>query len=110
MGAEQPKKIARVTKPQIDIGTLKARIHLELYRDRKNGEIIKGEKELVGKIRSKTRNKTEEILIAERVVTGLKQAQSSYLLIQLATCLLDMLPRCEARPISSLKTCSFHKR
>ena len=37
MGAEQPKKITRVTKAQIDIGTLKARIHLELMRDRKNG-------------------------------------------------------------------------
>lgn len=75
MGAEQPKKIARVTKPQIDIGTLKARIHLELFRDRKNNEIIKGEKELVAKIKNKTRNKTEELLIAERVVTGLKLAQ-----------------------------------
>lgn len=42
MGAEQPKKISKVTKPQIDIGALKARIHLELYRDRKNNEVIKG--------------------------------------------------------------------
>ncbi len=42
MGAEQPKKVARVTKAQIDIGALKARIHLELFRDRKNNEIIKG--------------------------------------------------------------------
>jgi len=44
MGAEQPKKIAKVTKAQIDIGTLKARIHLELMKERKNGEIIKTEK------------------------------------------------------------------
>lgn len=58
MGAEQPKKIAKVTKAQIDIGALKARIHLELFRDRKNNEIIKGEKELVAKIKGKTRNKT----------------------------------------------------
>lgn len=110
MGAEQPKKIARVTKPQIDIGTLKAKIHLEIYRDRKNAEIIKGEKELVGKIRGKTRNKTEEVLMAERVVTGLKQAQSRSLLIQLATCSSDMLPRCEDRRITLLKTCSIRKR
>lgn len=75
MGAEQPKKIARVTKAQIDIGALKARIHLELFRDRKNGEIIKGEKELVAKVKGKTRNRTEELLIAERVVNGLKIAQ-----------------------------------
>jgi hypothetical protein len=42
MGNEQPKKIPRVSKAQIDIGALKARIHLELVRDRKNNEIIKG--------------------------------------------------------------------
>ena len=42
MGQEQPKKIPRVTKPQIDVAALKARIHLELVRDRKNQEIIKG--------------------------------------------------------------------
>ena len=42
MGQEQPKKIPRVTKPQIDVAALKARIHLELGRDRKNQEIIKG--------------------------------------------------------------------
>ena len=44
MGQSQPKKITRVTKPQIDIACLKARIHLELVRDRKNQEVIKGEK------------------------------------------------------------------
>jgi hypothetical protein len=42
MGQEQPKKIPRVTKNQIDVGSLKARIHLELVRDRKNQEVIKG--------------------------------------------------------------------
>jgi hypothetical protein len=36
MGNEQPKPMAKVTKAQIDIAALKARIHLELYRDRKN--------------------------------------------------------------------------
>lgn len=77
MGNEQPKKIPRVTKPQIDIGTLKARIHLELIRDRKNGEVIKGEKELVAKIKKPSRNKTEEILIAERIINGLKYAQGN---------------------------------
>lgn len=75
MGAEQPKKVQKVTKAQIDVGTLKARIHLELFRDRKNGEIIKGEKELVAKVKNKSRNKTEEILLAERVVNGLKLTQ-----------------------------------
>lgn len=58
MGAQQPKKISKVTKGQIDVGTLKARIHLELVRDRKNNQIIKGEKELAAKIKSKNRNKT----------------------------------------------------
>lgn len=86
MGAEQPKKVARVTKAQIDVGALKARIHLELFRDRKNAEIIKGEKELVAKIKGKTRNKTEELLIAERVVVGLKLAQGTLQSTKPATC------------------------
>lgn len=42
MGQSQPKKINRVTKAQIDIACLKAKIHLELIRDRKNQEVIKG--------------------------------------------------------------------
>lgn len=41
MGNEQPKKITRVTKAQIDIAALKARIHLELFRDRKHAEVMK---------------------------------------------------------------------
>ncbi len=41
MGNEQPKPVAKATKAQIDIGALKARIHLELFRDRKNAEVIK---------------------------------------------------------------------
>lgn len=57
------------------MAALKAKIHLELARDRKNQEIIKGEKELVTKIKSHSRNKVEEVLIAERVVNGLKYAQ-----------------------------------
>jgi hypothetical protein len=105
MGAEQPKKVARVTKAQIDIGTLKARIHLELFRDRKNAEIIKGEKELVAKIRGKSRNKTEEVLIAERVVIGLKLAQGTCPSTQPATCSSDMHPHCEDRHTSSPRTC-----
>jgi hypothetical protein len=36
---------------------LKAKLHLELARDRKNQEIIKGEKELVAKVKSHSRNK-----------------------------------------------------
>ena len=44
MGNDQPKKMAKATKGQIDIACLKAKIHLELCRDRKNAEIIKGEK------------------------------------------------------------------
>lgn len=44
MGNEQPKKIGKATKTQIDMAALKAKIHLELMRDRKNNEIIKGEK------------------------------------------------------------------
>lgn len=36
MGNEQPKKLTRASKAQIDVGALKAKIHLELMRDRKN--------------------------------------------------------------------------
>ena len=44
MGNQQPRKINKVTKAQIDMGSLKAKIHLELMRDRKNAEVIKSEK------------------------------------------------------------------
>ena len=87
MGNEQPKKIGRATKIQVDVASLKAKIHLELMRDRKNNEIIKSQKELVQKIKSPSRNKTEEILIAERTVNGLKYSQGTVLnLTQLVTC------------------------
>lgn len=42
MGNQQPKKVGRVNKLQIDMAALKAKIHLEMMRDRKNAEIIKG--------------------------------------------------------------------
>lgn len=42
MGNQQPKKLKPATKAQIDIAALKAKIHLQLMRDRKNNEIIKG--------------------------------------------------------------------
>lgn len=86
MGNEQPKKMAKATKGQIDIASLKAKLHLELCRDRKNQDIVKGEKELVNKLKSKSRNKVEEVLIAERVVNGLKMAQGTLALIQPAIC------------------------
>lgn len=41
MGNEQPKSIARVSKAQIEIAALKAKIHLELFKDRKNAEVVK---------------------------------------------------------------------
>ena len=41
MGSEQPKPVAKAAKAQIDIAALKARIHLELFRDRKNTEVVK---------------------------------------------------------------------
>lgn len=44
MGNEQPKKLGKANKGQIEMASLKAKIHLELMRDRKNNEIIKGEK------------------------------------------------------------------
>jgi hypothetical protein len=44
MGNEQPKKLVRVSKIQIEVGTTKSKFHLELMRDRKNAEIIKTEK------------------------------------------------------------------
>lgn len=96
MGNEQPKKLAKATKGQIDIACLKAKIHLELSRDRKNAEIIKGEKELVAKLKSKSRNKVQEILIAERVVNGLKHAQGKHCLIQRAIYSFRVLHHCEA--------------
>jgi hypothetical protein len=36
MGNEQAKKQTKATKGQIDIACLKAKIHLELWRDRKH--------------------------------------------------------------------------
>ena len=36
--------MSKATKGQIDIASLKAKFHLELSRDRKNQEVIKGEK------------------------------------------------------------------
>ena len=83
MGNNQPKKLQRASKGQIDIACLKSKFHLELYRDRKNNELIKGEKELVMKLQNQSRNKVEEVLIAERVTNGLKQAQGTPLIIQL---------------------------
>ena len=59
MGSDQPKKMGKASKGQIDMACLKAKIHLELCRDRKNSEIIKGEKELVNKMKGKSRNKVE---------------------------------------------------
>ncbi len=44
MGNEQPKKLGKANKNQIEMAALKAKIHLELMRDRKSQEIIKGEK------------------------------------------------------------------
>jgi hypothetical protein len=96
--------LAKATKGQIDIACLKAKIHLELSRDRKNTEIIKGEKELVAKLKSKSRNKVEEILIAERVVNGLKHAQGKVYLTQPAICSSLALPHCEVMPSSLLTT------
>jgi hypothetical protein len=57
MGNDQPRKLQKATKGQIDMACLKAKLHLELARDRKNQEIIKGEKELVAKVKSHSRNK-----------------------------------------------------
>jgi hypothetical protein len=110
MGNEQPKKIARVNKDQINVGCLKAKIHLELVRDRKHQEVIRGEKELVAKVHSKSRNKTEEILIAERVVNGLKYAQGTTSPIQPAISSWATPPPSGDRAISSLKTCSTRRR
>ena len=42
----------------MEIACMKAKIHLELMRDRKNAEIVKGEKELVKKMKCPSRNKT----------------------------------------------------
>lgn len=42
MGNQQPKKLGKAPKAQIEMAALKAKIHLELVRDRKNAEIVKG--------------------------------------------------------------------
>lgn len=36
MGNQQPKKVVRLNKNQIEMACLKAKIHLELMRDRKS--------------------------------------------------------------------------
>jgi hypothetical protein len=59
MGSEQPRKISRVSKIQIEVATMKSKYHLELMLGRKNAEIIKAEKELAAKIKSQSRNKSE---------------------------------------------------
>ena len=41
MGNQQPQK-AKLNKGQIDVACMKTKIHLEMMRDRKNAEIIKG--------------------------------------------------------------------
>ena len=58
MGNEQPKKMGKANKSQIQMASMKAKIHLELMRDRKNNDIIKGEKELVNKLKAASRNRT----------------------------------------------------
>ncbi len=57
MGNDQPKNSGKFSKTQIDMACLKAKIHLQLTRDRKNAQIIKGQKELVAKLQGKSRNK-----------------------------------------------------
>jgi hypothetical protein len=37
----EPKKIPQINKTQLEVACTKAKIHLELMRDRKNAEIIK---------------------------------------------------------------------
>ncbi len=103
MGNDQPRKLQKATKGQIDMACLKAKLHLELARDRKNQEIIKGEKELVAKVKSHSRNKVEEILIAERVVNGLKYAQGNTPIIQPVTC------SCLVLLLSGATPCSLQK-
>lgn len=110
MGNDQPKPIARVAKTQIDVAALKARIHLELFRDRKHADVIKDEKELIAKIRSKNRNKTEELLIAQRVVQGLKLASGISSATKPAICSSHMLLASGYRLSSFRKICSTLKR
>lgn len=77
MGASQPKKMGKATRPQIDVACLKARIHLELARDKKNNEIIAKEKELINRLRSNNRNRIEEQLIFEQLVVIYRYAQGT---------------------------------
>jgi hypothetical protein len=42
MGNDQQKQIPKINKTQLEVSCTKAKIHLELMRDRKNAEIIKG--------------------------------------------------------------------
>lgn len=56
MGAGHSKKL---TSGQVNMACMKAKIHLDLMRERKNQEIIKGEKELVMKLKNQSRNKHE---------------------------------------------------
>ena len=44
MGNANSSDKSRPNKSTIEMASMKAKIHLELMRDRKNNEIIKGEK------------------------------------------------------------------
>lgn len=77
MGNEQPRKPNKASKGQIEIACMKTKFHLEMMKNRTDAKTMAVEKELVTKIRSKNRNKVEEILLAESIVNGLKYAQGS---------------------------------
>jgi hypothetical protein len=80
----RPKK---VSKTQVEIACLKVKAHLELVKDRKSNEVMKAEKAMVALVSGHSRNKTEELLQAEKIINDLKYIQACSTLIAYANTL-----------------------
>lgn len=74
----RPKK---VSKTQVEIACLKVKAHLELVKDRKSHEVIKAEKAMAAMVNNPSRNKTEELLQAEKIINDLKYIEACTTLI-----------------------------
>jgi hypothetical protein len=68
-GQTLPKPI---TKLQVEIAAMKVREYLLLQKDRKSNEVVKNEKQLLILLNGEVRNRQEEYMLMEKIVTTLK--------------------------------------
>lgn len=80
----KPKKL---TKIQVEVACIKVKAHLELVKDRKSNDVRKSEKQLANMINGQSRNKTEELLLAEKIINDLKYIQACSTLMAYANTL-----------------------